>query len=165
MPSTLIVEDGTGITNADSYVASVDCDTYHANFGNAAWAGATQTAKDAALRQATQYLDSHYRFTGYQLTYQQALLWPRSNVWIYGVYVRWPVKRVVQACCELALRALTGKLQADVSDQVNLSEKVGDIEVRHAYSANAGQVRFAVVDDLLKPIATSGAGVLRVERA
>lgn len=166
MASTLIVEDGSGVVNADSYVSSANADAYHSAFGNAAWASATDPQKDAALRSATQYLDSRYRFKGVRKTYAQALMWPRSSVWLDGVYLLWPVNRVVQATCELGLRALAARLQSDAPDQITLHEKVGDLEDTLSGSNNAGQVRFAVVDDLLRPFATAGAGsTLRLERA
>jgi hypothetical protein len=164
MASTLIVEDGSGVINADSYVSSAACDAYHTAFGNAAWALANDTQKDQALRSATQYLDSRYRFAGVRKTYNQALMWPRSSVWVDGVYMLWPVNCVIQACCELALRALSGKLTNDSSDQKTTSEKVGEIEVHYAPSDNSGQIRYAVVDDLLRRVATAGGSVLRVER-
>ena len=33
----LIVEDGTGLANAESYVSVADATTYHTNYGNTAW--------------------------------------------------------------------------------------------------------------------------------
>ena len=67
MTITLVVEDGTGLADANSYIASADADTYWANRANAAWAALDDDAKAAALIQATQYLDARYSFKGCQL--------------------------------------------------------------------------------------------------
>lgn len=41
----LIVEDGTGIANADSYVSVAEADAYHVAFGNDLWAAIDPTKK------------------------------------------------------------------------------------------------------------------------
>lgn len=69
----------------------------------------------------------------------------------------WPVKRLIQACCEAALRALSGSLYTDESSAIVTSEKVDVIAVTYADRArNGGQVRLAIVDDLLKPLLNGG---------
>ena len=40
-----------------------DADAYHTAYGNTGWTG-TEAAKEIALRRATQYIDSRYRFRG-----------------------------------------------------------------------------------------------------
>jgi hypothetical protein len=163
---SLIVEDGSGLPDAESYASVNTADAYHANFNNAAWTAASTAVKEAALRRATQYLDSRYKFLGYRLHYNQALMWPRSGIWLEGVYLLWPVNRMVQATCELALRALSTTLAQDTPDQVQIENTVGPITVRYSPSNLAGQVRFAVVDDLLRPFVSAGVGSsIRLERA
>ena len=34
---SLVVEDGSGKSNANAYVSLEDCDGYHADMGNTAW--------------------------------------------------------------------------------------------------------------------------------
>jgi hypothetical protein len=46
----LIVEDGTGLANAESYVSVADATTYHANIGNTAWAVYRQSLRDITLQ-------------------------------------------------------------------------------------------------------------------
>jgi hypothetical protein len=162
----LIVEDGSGRVDAESYLSVAAADTYHAAFGNSAWTGAEVAVKEAALRRATQYLDARYAWAGEPLTQTQALAWPRVIADLPFAKYAWPVKRVCDACAELALRALSGALFTDQLDAQIKSERVGPIEVEYATGANGGQTRFAVVDDLLRDL-TRGAGrlTLRVERA
>jgi len=60
----LIVEDNTGLANAESYISVADADVYLANMGRTSWAAATTAAKEIALRKATQYIDTAYSFRG-----------------------------------------------------------------------------------------------------
>lgn len=156
---SLIVEDGTGRADAESYAALAFADAYHAAMGHAAWADAVPEVREAALRRATQYLDTRYRFAGAPLNPTQALAWPRTAA-------PWPVKRVQDAACELALRALDNPLHVDQGDAPVTQETVGPISVSYGPSQNGGQVRVAIVDDLLRDlIAVAGRLSLRLERA
>jgi len=83
MAATFIVEDGTGLSNANSYASVADADQYHENNGNpTAWSGATAAVKQNALREGTRILDNWYRlrWKGRRLSRDQALLWPRAYV-------------------------------------------------------------------------------------
>lgn len=163
IPSTLTVEDGTGLPTADSYVSIDTADAYHLRIGNAAWAAATGADREAALRRATQYIDSKYQFRGEPLEEDQALAWPRT---IDGETPPWPVKRLSGACCELALRALAAPLFADQTGGEVVSETVGPISVTYAQAGLGGQTRFAGVDALLAPYTAGGArSTIRIERA
>jgi hypothetical protein len=173
---SLIVEDGTGLATAESYVSVADADAYHLAMGNAGWTGTT-TVKEAALRRATQYLDARYRFRGTAKTTTQALLWPRvastslysgvigAGLAPYPAVPEWPVKRLIDACCELALRAVAGPLYADQDAGRIQSETVGPISTTYFDQANGGQVRYSIVDDMLGPILAGGRSSLRLVRA
>jgi hypothetical protein len=54
----LIVEDGTGRADAESYVSVADADTYHANRGELRRGrrSAPPPSKEQLLRQATEYM-------------------------------------------------------------------------------------------------------------
>lgn len=179
MAITLTVEDGTGLADANTYVASADADAYFLARANATWASATADAKAAALIQATQYLDTRYTFKGERLTETQALEWPRQPVPIVttiGIvadvwstpsnFYTWPVQRIKGACCEAALRALSATLYTDQDSSIVTSEKVGDIAVTYAEAVrNGGQTRIAIVDDLLRRYVTSGGANVALVRA
>ncbi len=83
----LIVEDGTGINNAESYISVTDADSYFSSKrGDAAtynsdWAsGSTTTAiKEACLRWGTRLLDKYWAFDGEKSTTTQKLRWPRTG--------------------------------------------------------------------------------------
>lgn len=156
----LIVEDGTGMANAESLLSVADADAYHTAMGNAAWGAATTAQKEAALRRATQYLDARYQWQGDPLTATQALSWPREGV-------SWPVKRVQDACAELALRAVAlGGLYTDQDAAAIKQESIGPASVTYDVTHNRGQVRYTLVDDLLAGLVRNiGRMTLRLERA
>jgi len=156
---SLVVEDGTGRADAESYVALAFADDYHAKLDNAAWAAAGDTTREAALRRATQYLDTRYTFAGAPLTTTQALAWPRD-------IAPWPVRAVQNATCEAALRALDGALYTDVADAPVTQETVGPISVSYGVGQNGGQTRLTIIDDMLRALLGGiGRMTLRVERA
>lgn len=164
MTIDLIVEDGTGLADANSYVSLDDAGAYFAARLNTSWAAKTDDERASALIQATQYLDARYTFRGAPVADGQALAWPRYNRGLPGY--DWPVKRLKDACCEVALRAAAGALFTDQEASIVTSEKVGDIAVTYAEGQrNGGQVRIAIVDDLLAPFAAGGGMNIELVRA
>lgn len=160
----LVVEDGTGLANAESYVSVADADAYHTAMGNSAWTG-SDAAKEVALRKAAQYLNTRYRFLGNCLKTGQSLAFPRDDIVTRdGLVLKWPIKCVKDAACELALRALSGTLYTDQDDRPVKQETVGPLTVVYGDSQNNGQVRYATVDSLLKPV-TGGTNGKRIEVA
>ena len=75
----LIVEDGTGLSTAESYISVADADTYIAAYrgANATWDAAADATKEVAARQATKYLDGTNAWKGQKEFSTQALGWPR----------------------------------------------------------------------------------------
>jgi len=139
---SLIVEDGSGLPNSESYVSVAEADTYHSNRGNTDWAALTTTQKEQLLRGATDYMVAVYRlrWDGYRYVNTQALDWPRIYVPVrdicsvnaYPEYVDFDIvpTLVKNACAELALKANTETLLDD-QGQVTIREKVGPIEVEY----------------------------------
>ena len=80
MALTLINEDGTGRTDANSYASAADSDAYHAGHLYAtSWTGATADNKAAALVMASRVIDAEFQFNGVKASAAQALQWPRSD--------------------------------------------------------------------------------------
>lgn len=127
----------------DSLVSLTAATLYMTAMGHSAWTG-TDAVKEVALRRATQYLLAHYR--------------------IRPEYLDPVHSRVEDACCEAALRALTGSLYTDVAANETIEKTVGPISVKYAASRTGGQVRFALIDDLLRGLVT-GTGMIPVVRA
>lgn len=133
----LVVEDGTGIVDANSYVDVAFVDSYFNDRGNTSWTG-DDTAKSGWLIQATDYAEMVYgnRFIGQRSTDTQALSWPRTNA---ANYADDEIPLVLKkACAEYALRAKTGPLAPDPTVdesgviKVVTKEKVGPLETDSA---------------------------------
>lgn len=109
---TLIVEDGTGVTDANSYASLSDGATYFALLGDPiAWASATDDKRSRALIIATHEMDLRYglRWTSRPTSDEQALAHPQGAVYdILGRLITVPPlpQALIHACCEAALREL-----------------------------------------------------------
>src|ERR1017187_2727519 len=81
----LIVENGSGLPNADAYVSIADCVAYAANHG-LTFDGIAIPASEAAIRRATEYVDFKYRlrFPGFRTNrHLQTREWPRSAAFYF----------------------------------------------------------------------------------
>jgi hypothetical protein len=170
----LIVEDGTGKDDAESYVSVAETDAYHTARGNTTWTG-DASAKEAALRRATQFIDTTYRrrWPGSRVNGRaQSLDWPRTDVVDGGgndVDDASIPPEIWQATAEAALRELIspGSLTPDVvAGQRVVQKTVGPITVRYADDGkNVGPV-LTIVDGILEPILLrKGANVTFFKRA
>ncbi len=160
----LTVETGAGLSGADAYISAADAATYLAGVGaDSAWTAASTASKEAAIRRATQYLDTQYRWRGVQLTGTQALEWPRV-IDVDGRSYTWPVTAIKNACAELAVRALSGALHADEGQTIK-SEQVGPIRTEYESGLQGGQTRFVAVDRMVAKFTTGGGrSALTIER-
>ena len=80
MALTLIKEDGSGRSDANSYASVADGDAYHEGHLYAtAWTAATTANKEKALVFATRLIDAEFRFKGTKASATQALQWPREG--------------------------------------------------------------------------------------
>ena len=158
---TLIVEDGSGKSDSESYISVADASNYHTVRGNTAWAAlATDALREAALRRATDYMRQAYRsrWQGYKVNEDQALDWPRYDVEVEGYAVDSDIvpTEVKNACAELALRASAADLNPDLTQGV-LSEQVGSISVTYD-KASPQFTRYRAIDALLSPYLKAGGG-------
>lgn len=155
-------EDGSGIANANSYSTIAASNDYWALRGGEAWAGLSDTRKEAALIRATDWIEAAYggSFLGVRATNAQGLAWPRLGVMVDGVAVSGVPVGVVSACCELALKATTADLAPDTDGRIVTREKVDVIETE--YSAGAFNPRqstmFNRVTQLLRPYSRGANG-------
>lgn len=155
----LVAEDGTGKSDANSYISLADAETYFTNRGiPAAWSAATNAEKEAALVSATQFIDANYEWaTGVIGSETQALGWPRSGAYDrFGRSISSTVvpPRVEDACCEASLRALSGDLLADQTQKVIEEEVTGAVRVRYSEDAAQGTL-YPLIDALLIGLAAS----------
>ena len=159
---SLIVEDGTGLADAESYLSVADATTYHTNMGNSvAWAAVGVTAvQEAMLRRATNYLRSRYynMWEGRAIAAAQRLDWPRWGVPTrdgYGAIASNAVpEEVKNACAELALKAFSADLMPDESQAVK-REKIGPIEVEYDQTSSSAP-SYVAIDAMLAPFLIAG---------
>lgn len=149
----LVVEDGTGKSDANAFVSVADADARHTLLGNSAWTG-DATVKEAAIARATVYMEQAYRtrWVGLRAHEDQALSWPRvieqevDGWWIDSDVL--PVA-IANACADLALRALSDDLNADLTRAV-VRKKIGPLETEYD-RASPQSKRFRAVDMALSP--------------
>ncbi len=171
---TLVAEDGTAKSNAESYASVTEATTYHNARGNeTAWDAIDD--KEAALRLATAYMEQAYRlrWKSFRVTSTQALSWPRAWVQMpdapygYGSFAAYIPNNVVpvevkQACMELALRTASGALAPDV-ERGTLIEKIGSIEV-HYDPLSPIPTQYRSIDMMLAPYMVSGGPSVKLVR-
>lgn len=168
---SLIVEDGTGKSDAESYATVAAFQTYFANRKIDVTALDTATI-EAMLRTSTDYMTGYYRLSwkGERKTLTQALDWPRWNVSmsdVPGGYGSYPYilsntivpAEVANACILLAWKAYNAanyELAPDI-DRETLKEKVDVIEVEYNPNRPAF-IRYRAVELMLKPYMQSANG-------
>lgn len=154
----LIVEDGTGLANADAFISLADAESYYLSQYGVAWSG-DNGAKEAAIRRATRYLDG-LMWIGSRLNGRdQSLSWPRTGVIdCDGDEVdsdSVPVE-VVDSNALLAFFELTnpdGLSPAVTLSQIAKREKVDVIEVEYkdtAATAESSRPVLTAVTDMLR---------------
>lgn len=155
----LTVEDGTVVANAESYVTVAAANTYWAYRNNAAWSAASEAQKEAALREATQFLDGSYVWSGTLVSSAQPLEWPRvlsldrAGRTITSTTIPTALK---SAQCELALEALSGRLMATLERGGRVaSESLGPLAVTYFPDAPGGK-RYPFISLLVKDLVESG---------
>lgn len=162
MAITLIVEDGSGVTDANTYTTVSGAGVYFEQYGEAGWDSLTDTQKQQALLKAMRYLDN-LPWKGVKYAQDQAVAWPRSEVYDRDdrlVDDDVVPEVVVAAQCELALRCLPTSgvnLQPDlIRGGKVIAESVGQMARSFSSTAPTRTV-ITVVDDLL-------AGLLKSKR-
>jgi len=162
----LVVEDGTGRVDSESYISVANADTRLAALGLTNWTDLSSTEKEQALRRATQFMLQRYRnrWKGTRLLRAQALDWPRYGAYVDGFDIDSNVvpNDVANACADIAFKAAAGDLNADLTRGI-VREKVGPLETEYdAYSSQS--VRYPAIDQALAPY-LAGGGMSRLIRA
>jgi hypothetical protein len=149
--SDMVVENGTGRLDANSYVSIIEADTYHSLRGNTIWASATESDKVVALVRATDYVDTRWKFTGEPVKSTQALVFPRKSEYLNkngdDVSASVPVE-IANATMEYALLVLgDGTALIELSPSIDQTEpwaitlqrdRVGTLETETRYDTARG---------------------------
>lgn len=169
----LIVEDGTGKSDAEAYGTVLEATAYHTRLGNSvAWAAVAD--QELAMRRGARFVDLKYelRMRGTRKLATQALAYPRLDVWTDDDHEVSPddvPTRVMEANFEAALRA--GVSGTNLMPDVAASESgsvvaeaisVGPISISEELSGGrSSEAEYKVIDRILMPLLT---GVHAAER-
>ena len=158
---TLVIEDGTGKTNSDSYVTVAE---YNA-FLNARYVNRTSISEaqaEAYIFRATDYFENQM-FVGYVADDDQAMQWPRHNVVIdgFGIDSDEIPKEVKKSIYEIAYSFEQGYGINDPVSRETQSEKIGEITITYKNSS-ASKVLLPAATQALRKIVKSSNTVVRV---
>ena len=152
MAIVLIKEDGSQVANANTYVEVSDVDTYATNHGYLEiWTG-DDDLKAAAILRGMNFIES-YNFKGIKADRDQALKWPREQVYDEDDYLLEDdsiPNALINACCEAAYREMEspGSLQSDVAPNVKRRKVAYDVETEYFPGGSSGVV-YTAIDSFL----------------
>ena len=162
---SLVIEDGSGLSTASSYVTVAEARAY------ALARGVTLSEVDATVEvlliKAMDYIEAkRIRYQGYKASDDQALQWPRCYVWIDGYSVdSGEIPTILKnAQCQAAMEISDGidPLPTGTGNGIK-SETVGPLSTTYATYTVAPTPIMRKVDALLRPL-FSGGGVAESRR-
>ena len=150
--ATIVVEDGTVVAGANSYVTEAELTTYAADRGVTLAA-----ATDVLLIKAMDYIES-LAFIGDKSSEGQALQWPRNSVYIDGYYVE---STTIPAALKTGQIATALAIDSENSplatvERATKREKVDVIEVEYMDSAAAQPIVKTINAAMRKILAGGG---------
>ena len=138
----LIIEDGSVIAGAESFATVAELDTYATKRG--VTNDGTETAKEQALRKASDYLFMlEEGLQGWRVDSTQELIYPRTDVVINGFsHDSGDIPNTLKnAQIEMALYELnTGSLQPDGAGKDAKVEEVGSLKVEYFETAGGAVI-------------------------
>jgi hypothetical protein len=150
--ATIIVEDGTVVSGANSYASEAELTTYAADRGITLTA-----ATDVLLIKAMDYIES-LSFIGTKSSEGQALQWPRNSVYIDGFYAG---STTIPAALKTGQIATALAIDSEDSPLANVEratkrEKVDVIEVEYMDNAAAQTIVKTITAALRKLLVNGG---------
>lgn len=178
MAAALIVEDGTRVAGANSYITLDFANTYHDTLGNLDWAGLDDATKTLNIIIATESMDLIYGGQYMSIMYEttiQGLLWPRYQFMDKNFRLRYPNEIPLELQKAVAMHALNiADGLADPYPDFNgndkikqTSTKIGDIVLSTLYKSPLDTVKFdgyRKLDLLLRPIIKGVRGTVMLTR-
>lgn len=152
----LIVEDGSIVAGANSYVSEAEFNAYLDNRG-IIFNGVNGTAEQVLIL-AMDYIEGK-DFIGEKNTKAQTTQWPRSGAYVDGFLIddnEIPVD-LKYAQIEVGIAIDAGNNPLSTLDRETKREKVGDIEVEYSDGAR-DSVELRSVNNRLAKLTTGGTG-------
>ena len=172
--ATFVVEDGTGLANANSLCSVASADEYHASNGNpSAWSLLSLFRKQDCLRQASRWVSLRHIYFGERLRSGQSMAFPRVGLTSddgYPVGSNLVPAQVSQAVAIVALRIAKGDWtpfpdEVPPSSTGSSSISVGPISFSESggavSSSQSTETRLPAVTALLRPFLKRATTLLR----
>ena len=152
--ATIIVENGTVVAGANSYVSEADLTAYASDRGLTLTA-----ATDVLIIKAMDYIES-LSFIGDKHTEAQPLQWPRDEVYIDRNYIeRETIPKELKNGVYTAALAIDAELDPlRIIERATKREKVDVIEVEYMDSAASQTIVRTISAALYKILRTGGHG-------
>lgn len=152
----LIVEDGTIVSNANTYVSEAEFTSFLS--ARRITLSGDYTSEQLILI-AMDYVES-LSYKGVKMSHNQALQWPRQDVYIDGYYnnVDNIPKQLKNGLMQTAAAVDAGNSPQAVLVRKTIKEKVGDLEVQYSESSNASLVDPKIIGFLYKLLMAGGHG-------
>jgi hypothetical protein len=156
MAISIIVEDGSVVESANSYITVAEARIYASNRG--VTLPTTDDSVAAMLIQATDYLQAREcKYQGERVSASQVLSFPRSDVVIFGIPL---ASDAIPGCLKAAQVQLAMAVNAGFELLPNVTansyvtkEKVGVIETEYSDPLQVGMSpSFGAVESLLAPL-------------
>lgn len=159
----MIVETGSGVVGANSYVSAEEADTYFEPEDNTAWTEQDEIQKDVFLVKASRAIDREFagRWVGQRSKLSQGLDWPRTNaVDKNGFDVSYSIPTCLRvAVCERAEQLRSGVSTTATTARIKReSVEVGPVKTETEYvdGATASTGSSVSLEDILLPLLRSG---------
>jgi len=165
----LVVEDGTGKSNANSYVSIAEADAFFVDLNYTDWAALTTAQKTGHLIAGTAYIDGRYRngFAGYLLVASQALAWPRKYGWYTDTYPFTPIAalptEVKKATYFAAYHSLNKELDEHIQSGIK-SQSQGNMSVTYAGGSEGSKKLFLDIEQSLERVRETLKGHAKIVR-
>lgn len=147
----LIVEDGTIVADANSYI-DVDYFRDYFNLRNETFDN-SDTELESFIVRATQYIDNNFKYKGIVEDVEQDLTFPRINLYTRdGILVEGIPKKVKKAVCEATKLLVNGTdlFTSYESGAESKSVTVGPIKESYSYSnGTSSRTVYSIVKDYL----------------
>jgi len=173
----LIIEDGTVVASANSFITEAEADTILALYGKeSVWTTKSSAEKEVLLIQAGSWLNTKPRWCGCIADVTQAMIWPRTDMYKCGFAIDSDAipEEVKRAQAFMAVEAISSSIFRNVDPGSNGQTLIGErdkldvLETEKMYSTkaskNGSQILFTEVNCLLKPY-TQGGGTRSIGRS
>jgi len=149
-----IVEDGTGIEDANAYVDKPFAENYLLGERLALFKALSDDEKEAAIIAGSQFVDISYDFIGNRQNLEQGLNWPRTDAELHGFVIEGVPTAIKKAACEAAVLSLAESLFSNENDKEVARERIeGAVDISYVNPKDKVKeniTRFEIIDKLVR---------------